>query len=293
MTADPSDQSKPACAAERRKTDRRQQVSDTKTDQASELDPLKAIEEDWSQLARAKRTEVWKLVNLAVDLRPTVGMRTELKKGGEESKSKLVELDNLREVIDGALREDADNVQPLRYIPSEDGKEPKLFNRKVDVVVFVDFAEKTGCPIHERMTEVAEALRSIRRTDDSDAGEGTDTNTHEGPRNTKRNELVIGLLALYLGKLAIEKRPPPPSINHAGGEKIGTVNFSGLTNAIHNSKVMKWRNDIDHETSGSASGIRERNIRDAISQGLDEAIQHFEPVVWKEGKAAEQPPIAK
>ena len=237
----------------------------------------------WDQLRQSGRLAVWKIAALSVGVAPVRGIRTLLEKSGQITL--LKKLDDRRGIVRDNLTAKAESGG-LQYVHDAVGDRQKSantqnpFNLVVELVTFVNFAKTRGIELPKKMLKIAEAFDSPPSPavePPSQKGKSTKRNVD----TTKRNELVIGLLALYLYKHAKDGTPPSTAILKGADKKLTR---SGLASVIITDDLIKQRTD---KKKNKAFGLSHVSVRHAITDGLLDMKERFGNIDWADDDATD------
>lgn len=221
-----------------------------------------ATDVDWKRLRMDRYERAWRLAALATGLTPAKDIRRRLVNLGrdEERLSYLA----LKAAIGNNLTSD-DDPDRLPFVKNaeNDGRrdhpDVRSTERVLDVVVFVDFAQRRGIDIHPRMAEIARAFVEARDARTRSASETVVDQAQQGDASTGREGLTIGLLMMYLRELAKNRTAPPLSLLKGANDDINAQALAAVIQGFVTERV-----DRDGRAAMLASGASVTTLRKTL-----------------------------
>ncbi len=129
----------------------------------------------------------------------------------------------------------------------------------LDVVVFVEFAQRREIDIHPRMIEIARAFVEARASRTRPSADSSSEQAQSSDAVGAREGLTIGLLMMYLRDLAKNRTAPPLSLLKGVNDDI---NSQALAAAIQ--RYVGERVDRDGRAAMVTSGASVTTLRKTL-----------------------------
>jgi hypothetical protein len=221
-----------------------------------------ATDADWKRLRMDRYERAWKLAALATGLTPAKDIRRRLVNLGREEE-RIAYL-ALKSAIGNNLTSD-DDPDRLPFVKNaeNDGRrdhpDVRSTERVLDVVVFVEFAQRREIDIHPRMIEIARAFIDARASRSRPFAEVSAEQAQANDAVAGREGLTIGLLMMYLRDLAKNRTAPPLSLLKGVNDDI---NSQALAAAIQ--RFVGERVDRDGRAAMVTSGASVTTLRKTL-----------------------------
>ena len=238
-------------------------------------------ESDWEELRNDRYRRAWNLAALAVGIRPVKGISAKLMRTGmvTEGEIYIAYKRVLRNNLTGA-----DDQERLRYVQNSENdgrtRSPKKTptERMVDVVEFVRFAKLRGLPINDRMVAIANAFEPPKLTLLQDHQEPLLAETKKPPKLPSSELLTVGLLAMYIRKMALKPSAPPKSL--LIGSKY-RINVSELVKTLREDIEMRILPENSQAEQGANASTRRLrkvfgDVLPLLENVLEGSLSNFE-----------------